>query len=159
MIHEYVNQRFSDNGQSTLGLLFDPKMKFMAFSLEDQHRDVKVKGDTRIPAGRYRLKIRKEETPLTLKHRKVYGEDWFKYHIEVTGVPGFTGIYWHAGNDELHTDGCQLFGDSLVNHYVQAKNQLLSSLAAIKRIYAEVYPLIEKGDEVWLEIRDEVELT
>lgn len=157
MKHEYVIQRFSDNTQSTLGLLFNPLMKFMAFSLEDQHRDVKVKGDTRIPAGRYRLMIRKDETPLTLKHRKVY-ETWFKYHIEVTGVPGFTGIYWHAGNDELDTSGCQLFGDSVVSHYVQPKNPLLSSMNAIKRIYSEVYPLLEKGEEVWVEIRDEAEL-
>ena len=157
MKYEYVIQRFSDNTQSTLGLLFNPLMKFMAFSLEDQHLDVKVKGDTRIPAGRYQLKIRKDETPLTLRHRKVYGP-WFKYHIEVTGVPGFTGIYWHAGNDELDTEGCQLFGDSAVNHYIQAKNPLLSSMAAIKRIYSEVYPLLEKGDEVWVEIRDESEL-
>jgi hypothetical protein len=154
MAKEYTIQRFSDNTQSTLGLLFNPLFKFMGFTLEDQHRDVKVKGDTRIAAGRYPLKILKADTPLTIKHRAVYGA-WFKYHIEVTGVPNFQGVYLHAGNDELHTEGCILAGDSVINHYIQPKNQLLSSMAAIKRIYAELYPLLEKGEEIYLNIRDE----
>jgi hypothetical protein len=124
------------------------------FTLEDQHRDVKVKGDTRIPAGIYPLKIHKADTPLTLKHRKVYGP-WFKYHIEIADIPNFSGVYIHAGNDELHTEGCVLGGDSILNNMIVSRNQLLSSMAAIKRFYTDIYPRLEAGEVCTLEIRDE----
>src|SRR5690606_2699229 len=82
---EWILQRFSDNTDSTLGLMFKiigyegkPRLHFNSFVIEDEYREVKVKGETRIPAGRYELKIRKQDTPLTLKYRKRYPE-WFQY--------------------------------------------------------------------------------
>src|SRR6185369_1457697 len=107
--------RFSDNGDSTLGLLFIDN-KFFSFSLEDEYRKVKVPGETCIPEGLYELKIQKTDTPLTIKHRAAYGP-WFKYHIEITGIPNFQGVYIHSGSDDSHTEGCLLLGDILYNHY------------------------------------------
>jgi hypothetical protein len=151
----FLLQRFSDNGQSTLDLWFNKDTKrFYMFGLEDQHREIKVKGDTRISAGLYDLEIHEVATPLTLKHRTVYGP-WFEFHIEVMRVPNFTSVYVHAGNDELHTEGCLLGGDSVLNNMIQAKNQLLSSMAAIKRFYQDVYPRLKAGEKCTLEIRDE----
>ena len=34
------------------------KRTFLAYTLEDEQRDVKVYGETRIPAGTYKLKLR-----------------------------------------------------------------------------------------------------
>ena len=54
--------RFSSQNDSTLGLLFDVTndRKFLCFTLEDEARDTKVMSETRIPAGIYELKLRKE---------------------------------------------------------------------------------------------------
>ncbi len=152
-------QRFSDNGKSTMGLLFhkEDNMKFLGFVLEDEHREEKVSKETRIPAGYYELKIRKEETPLTLKHRINYGQ-WFKFHIEITNIPNFKGVYLHAGNDETDTDGCPLIGNTLSNHHVVLKEQLVSSIDGTRRVYALVYPYLEAGHKAFIEIRDEAHL-
>ena len=55
--------RISSQEDSTSGILFDvvnSKRKFLCYTLEDEQRDVKVWGETRIPAGRYKLSLRKE---------------------------------------------------------------------------------------------------
>ena len=55
--------RFSSQADCTNGLLFEESemgMKFMCYTLEDEHRVLKVKGETRIPAGMYNLKFRNE---------------------------------------------------------------------------------------------------
>lgn len=149
--------RFSDNGKSTLGLLHHKEtFKFIGYVLEDEFREKKVKGETRIPAGYYELKIRKEETPLTVKHRTDYGQ-WFKYHIEVTGVPNFQGIYIHAGNNDTHTDGCLLIGNTQNNHHTVQGNPLVSSVDGMRRVYELVYPELEAGHKVFIQIRDEKE--
>lgn len=155
---ELLLQRISDNGDSSIGVIFHKDSKeFKGFTLEDEHRDVKVKGETRIPAGKYELKIRKEDTPLTLKHRDAYGS-WFRYHIEVTGIPNFSGVYIHAGNDDDHTDGCLLVCNTMTNHFIQQKNPGASSVDAVRRLYSLVYPHLESGKKAFIEIRDEVKL-
>lgn len=153
-----ILQRFSDNGKSTLGLLFHKEgKKFLNYTLEDEFREVKVKGETRIPAGYYELKIRKEDTPLTIKHRESYGT-WFKYHIEVTNVPNFQGIYIHAGNSDAHTEGCLLVGNSQNNHMTTQGNPLVSSIDGTRRVYELVYPHLEAGGKAFIEIRDEAKI-
>ncbi len=150
--HVFDLQRFSDNGNSTLSLLFTEK-KFECYMLEDEHRKVKVRGETRIDAGVYRLKARKVLTPLTKKYRKRY--KWFKYHIEITGLPRHSSTYMHIGNYEKNTDGCPLFGDAPNNNQVK-KGFLGSSTIAMKRFYEKWYPIIEdESNEVYINIMDE----
>ena len=141
--------RIYDNGKATIGyLLIDGK--YFCWTLEDEFRANKVKGETRIPEGLYSLGIMKADTPLTIKHRTAYGQ-WFKYHIEIQKIKDFTGVYIHAGNDEKHTDGCLLLGDSMLNPIIFPKDQLGSSTQAVKRFYELVYPLLEKGEQVLIE--------
>lgn len=156
----WVLQRYSDDGKSTLGLLFKEivvegkrQLHFFCDTLEDEYRDEKVMHETRIPAGIYELKIRKEDTPLTLKHRKSYG-DWFKFHIEITGIKNFTGVYIHAGNTEHDTSGCLLlaYGKSKLNGVQQLS---ATSRLAVKDWYNEVYDHLDAGLRAWIEIRDE----
>lgn len=156
---DWVLQRYSDDGNSTLGLLFQEaysgyrrSLQFFCHVLEDEFREKKVKGETRIPAGRYQLRILKKDTPLTLLHRKHYG-DWFKYHIEVCDVPDFTGIYFHSGNEDKHTDGCLLLGFG--NEVVSGMQKVTHSRLATKAFYEALYPYLEKGGRSWLQIKDE----
>lgn len=62
---DWLQQRYSDNGNSTQGLFFlkasppDVLHKWMCHCLEDEYRKEKVKGETRYDAGLYELKISK----------------------------------------------------------------------------------------------------
>jgi len=143
--------RFSDNGNDTIGILFVDG-KFFSFTLEDESRPVKVKGETRIPKGIYQLGLQKADTPMTLKYREKY--PFFKHHIEVRNVPGFTGIYIHPGNNDQHTDGCLLLGDNVTNNTI-APGTLANSVNAWKRLYERLYPLLDKGGQATIEILDE----
>jgi len=154
---EIILQRLWHDKEQTFGFARDLEGLFKAHSLEDEPRDQKVKGETRIPAGRYELKIRKEDTPLTLRHResynKAYKTAWFQYHIEVVGVKTHSGIYIHSGVDQAHTDGCLLFADKC--DLSLSVKPLANSLVAIKRFYELVYPKLESGERCFITILDE----
>jgi hypothetical protein len=159
---KFVLQRFSDNRDSTLGLLFErehdnngEKLVFKCYTLEDEYRKEKVKGETRIPAGTYTLGLRRQDTPLTMKYRARY-YPWFKYHIEILNVPNFVGVYIHIGNYDENTDGCVLLGDGADNNTI-SPGMINSSTNAFKRFYGVVAEHLEKGSAT-LEIRDEKHL-
>lgn len=151
---KFILQRFSDNRQSTLGLMFKVGVltPFRSFTLEDEFRESKISGETRIPAGTYQLVIQKLDTPKTLQYRAKY--PWFKNHIMVKDVPGFIGIYIHIGNEDKDTDGCILLGDTCLNN-TTGPGEITSSTAAFIRFYKDVYENLEKGTLITLEIRDE----
>ena len=106
--------RFSSQNDSTLGILFDVSdgnKKFLCFTLEDEARDTKVMGETRIPAGIYELKLRKEGG-YHQRYTKKFGTKFHKGMIHVQNVPNFRWILWHTGNTDEHTMGCLLLGDT-----------------------------------------------
>ena len=144
--------RYSTSKIDTLGILLI-KNRFLGYILEDEFRDVKVKGDTRIKSGRYRLVINKSESPLTLSYRKRF--DWFKYHIMVENVPEFSNVYIHVGNTEKDTEGCLLIGDTANNNTVK-QGFIGESVPAFERFYKEFYPIIEKGDNIYISIYDSI---
>ena len=156
----FLIQRYSDNGKSSQGLLFNKAVPHLLFChvLEDEFREVKVLGETRIDAGLFELKIRKEDSPLTIEHRKQYNEGfdkpWFFYHIEITGLPRHKFCYFHAGNKETHTDGCPLLNDTANNNSIEA-GDMSRSRQATKRFYDLVYPHLLAGGRAFVEIRDE----
>ena len=104
--------RFSSQNDSTLGLLFDVTngRKFLCFTLEDEDRETKVMSETRIPAGIYELKLR-TTGGFHSRYSKKYGS-WHKGMIHVQNVPNFRYILWHTGNNDEHTAGCLLLGDT-----------------------------------------------
>lgn len=98
--------RDCSNDKATLScILIDGKIE--CFGLEDEFREVKVKGDTRIPAGRYELKIRKEGG-FDAKYKVRF--PFHKGMLHVQDVPGFEYILIHVGNTEKDTGGCLLLG-------------------------------------------------
>lgn len=151
----FILQRYSDNSDSTLGLLFErvqDKLRFENYILEDEHRDEKVDGETRIDAGIWELKIQQVNTPLTEKYRKRY--PWFKNHIQITGLPRHKFVYLHIGNKDGDTDGCPLFGDMVDNNMI-TEGEVTYSMQAFKRWYLKVYPHMETGGRAFIEVRDE----
>ena len=147
---ELILQRYSDNGDDTLGLLYI-NGEFFCYTLEDEHRDVKKAGETRIPCGFYSVGWMEHDTPLTKYYRSRY--HWFDKHIEVKGVKDFTGVYFHVGNTDKDTAGCVLLGDGANNNTLH-KGRIHPSTTAFKRFYHKLKPFIDEG-EVNLEIRNE----
>ena len=146
--------RFSSQGDSTLGMLFDTTdncRKFLCFTLEDEHRDVKVRSETRIPEGTYTLKLRKEGG-FHNRYAYKYGLE-HKGMIHVQDVPGFEYILWHTGNNDKHTAGCLLLGDTSQQN-ITKEGFIGSSTVAYKRVYPLIASAIESGEEVKVEYID-----
>ena len=129
--------RDNSNDKATLScILIDGKIE--CFGLEDEFREVKVKGETRIPAGRYALKIRKEGGFHTKYKEK------FAFHrgmIHVQNVPGFEYVLIHVGNFEKDTNGCLLLG---LTRDPKAMT-IGMSVHAYEDFYKKVVSEVEKG--------------
>ena len=145
MFNEHFNlelYRFSSGPSSTLGAFYiinsEGKRSFAAFTLEDKFNFVseKVAGETRIPSGIYKLKLRKEGGFHT-KYKKRF--DFHKGMIEILGVPNFEYILIHCGNNDEHTKGCILVGDTAEQN-VTKRGFIGNSRAAYERFYNEFLP-------------------
>jgi len=148
--------RVFGSDESTLSMLFvntTPE----CFILEDEKRDIKIKGETRIPAGKYPIILREVVSPMTEKYRKKF--TWFTYHLMLVDVPNFSNIYIHPGVTEEHTDGCLLTGDVLYSNQCKIdkyeNGAVMYSSQAFERLYKKIQPLLaKKQEEVWIEIED-----
>ena len=140
--------RFSNGEDSTSGLLFDVTTErvFLAYTLEDEYRDNKIAGETRIPDGIYKIGFRKEGG-FHSKYKKRF-PSIHKGMLQVNDVPGFDFILIHCGNTDEHTAGCLLVGDSQVNNMVQKDGFIGESTQAYKRIYPPIAEALESGEEV-----------
>lgn len=137
--------RYNHDTESTSGIMA-VNCHFSCFTLEDQRQPEKVKGETRIPDGTYKVELRKELSGLTKTYRDKY--DWFTWHLHIKDVPGFQYIYIHIGNSDKHTDGCLLVADRAWNDPKDYNAYQTSSTSAFKRIYEEVRAAIESNEPV-----------
>ncbi len=150
--------RFSSGTDSTNGLLLEvieqgneidglwQQKKFLAYTLEDEQRDTKVLGETRIPNGVYKLGLRK----VGGYHAK-YSKRFPHIHIgmlHVLDVPGFEYILIHCGNTDEHTAGCLLVGDSQENNQITKDGFIGKSTQAYKRIYPRIAEAIDCEEKV-----------
>lgn len=110
------------------------------FTVEDKDRDlenggVKVKGQTAIPKGTYKVDI-----TFSPKYKK-------KMPI-LLNVPQFTGVRIHSGNDIDDTEGCILVGMS--------RNETTGWISESRKAISELYPLLfaayERNEPITIEI-------
>ena len=147
--------RISSQSDSTSGLLFektDVGLKFLCYTLEDERRALKVKGETRVPAGTYNLKLRKEGG-FDARYKKKF-PSIHKGMIQVMDVPNFEYILLHIGNDDSDTSGCLLVGDSQENNIIIKDGFIGKSANAYKRIYPIIAKQLELGNEVTITYQD-----
>ena len=138
--------RFSSQSQTTLGAL-KIDGKFECYTLEDQHQDIKVKGETRIPKGTYNIGLR------TVGGFDARYKAKFSFHkgmLQVLNVPGFEYILIHIGNDEDDTAGCLLVGNTANNNRLN-KGFIGDSTTAYKSLYPKVLKAIESGLDVTIQ--------
>lgn len=135
--------RYNSESDFTLGMLIDETegRKFLCYTLEDEHRETKVKGETRIPEGTYFVTLR-TTGGFHSRYTQKYG-DMHKGMLWVRDVPGFEYILIHTGNTDEHTEGCLLVGNSS-----DVKGFVGSSVDAYKKIYPAIAAALEAGDEV-----------
>lgn len=137
-----VLQRRPSVGGATIGELTVDGVR-ICFSLEDEIREVdgqpvsewKIKGQTAIPAGRYRI---------TLENSPRFGPDTLTVH----DVPGFVGVRMHAGNKHEDTEGCPLLGFQVAYSTIVGG----TSKPAVEAVKAMVRGAMMDGEEVWMEV-------
>ena len=147
--------RFSSQADSTSGLLFEINelgKHFLCYTLEDERRALKVQGETRVPAGTYKIELRTEGGFNERYSRKYTGIHIGMLHI--VNVPGFEYILIHTGNTDEHTAGCLLVGDSQENNVIIRDGFVGKSNNAYKRIYPRIAKAIESGEDVTIEYVD-----
>ena len=147
--------RFSSQEDSSSGLLFEVSelgRKFLCYTLEDERRALKVKGETRVPAGTYNIKLRKEGG-FHARYTKKYG-GFHRGMLHICDVPNFEWILLHTGNTDEHTAGCLIVGDSQENNIIIKDGFIGKSGNAYKRIYPAIAKAIELNEEVTIEYID-----
>lgn len=146
---ELIVLRFSSQEDSTSGILFektDVKLHFLCYTLEDERRALKVKGETRVPAGTYDINLRKEggfHERYSKKHRSIH-----RGMLHICDVPNFEYILIHTGNTDEHTSGCLIIGDSQENNRILKDGFVGKSNNAYKRIYPSIAKQLELGNKV-----------
>ncbi|MEZ5195997.1 MAG: DUF5675 family protein [Bacteroidales bacterium] len=143
--------RYSDNGNTTVGLL-NVNGQFYCYTLEDTYHEEKIPGETRIPAGIYTIQFKKELTELTKKYREKYSE-WFTWHLELQNVPEYNSIYIHNGGDHTHTEGCILVSDSL--SITDASTTLTNSRMTFQFLYKFLKEKLDNNVPLRIVIKDE----
>jgi hypothetical protein len=107
-------KRLHRTENSTIGeLTIDGK--FECYTLEDKERDVKIKRETAIPKGTYKVIINQSNR--------------FKKLLPLLiNVPNFEGIRIHPGNSNHDTEGCILVGMNRSVDYITKSRKAFDSL-------------------------------
>jgi hypothetical protein len=136
--------RIFQTDKSTIGTLIAGDKQ--VYTLEDVGRNVKIPGETRIPAGMYAIKLRKEGG-FHNRYSSIFGA-WHKGMLWLQGVPNFEFILIHMGNTNVDTQGCILVGMSY------GRDRIGNSRDAYRLIYPEIADAILEGHEVTIDITD-----
>lgn len=116
------------------------------FGIEDEHRNIKVWGETRIDDGVYNIELKKHGG----FHNR-YLKKFPDMHIgmlHIVNVPKFEDILIHIGNDDDDTAGCYLVG---MSQNMNDKGFLGESTTAYKKIYPQIAKALESGEKVTIE--------
>lgn len=145
-------------GGWTLGrMTVHAKTPFTIMTLEDEKREVKVKDETRIPAGIYEIDYN-TVGGMNVGYKKDY-PDIHKGMIEIknvkTATMSFGNVYIHVGNYEHNTSGCILVGMSRN----VANGTVGESRVAYRQFYKAISLMLDEAKKaktpIYIEIKDE----
>ena len=108
--------------------------RFICFGLEDEYREEKIVGETRIPAGTYSVGLR-TEGGFHQRYSKRFS-DIHRGMLHIRDVPNFEFILIHCGNTDEDTEGCLLVGSQANTE--PGNMSVISSAVA----YRQFYPLV-----------------
>lgn len=141
-------KRLYHDENSTIGALFVDNF-LIGFTCEDEPREEKIAGETRIPAGIYPLAIRKG-SPMAKKYDERFSGLEHDGMIWIKDIPGFEYVYFHVGNTEADSEGCILVGLGAD----VATMTISRSRDCYRQLYLMVRQWIEKED-CFLTVEDE----
>ena len=139
---ELLVDRYNSESDYTDGLLFID-CEFECYTLEDEGRNIKVYGETRIADGRYKIEFRTEGG---FNERYKGKFDFHKGMLWVKDVPNFEYILIHIGNDDDDTAGCLLVGSTADKD----KGFIGASGNAYKDMYPKVASALLSGEDVYI---------
>lgn len=109
-----VLKRLHKTNNSTIGELTLDGI-FQCYTLEDIEREVKVKSETAIPKGTYKIIINQSNR--------------FKRLLPLLiNVPGFEGVRIHSGNSNYDTEGCILVGETRGKDFIGKSRKAFDKL-------------------------------
>jgi len=119
-----IVKRLHKTDKSTIGELYIDGI-FECFTLEDVERKEKIKSETAIPKGTYKVIINQSNR--------------FKRLLPLLlDVPNFEGVRIHSGNTNHDTEGCILVGQTRGQDYIgqsrKAFDKLFRKMQAAKDI-------------------------
>lgn len=129
-----IVNRFESDADATISLV-SLDGAFLCFGLEDEYREDKIVGETRIPAGTYHVGLR-TEGGFHQRYAARFG-DLHHGMLHIKNVPGFTFILIHCGNTDEDTAGCLLVGTGCESR--PGNKSISSSVAAYKEIYPQLW--------------------
>lgn len=132
----------------TIGDLYINGKRY-CYTLEDTVRPAgeKIYGETAIPAGRYKITLRKEGGmyPDYVNRYTDIGQE--RGMLWLRDIPGYEYVYIHVGNYAKETLGCILVGFNY-----SGGDMIENSVAAYKTIYPIIADAITRGDSVFCEV-------
>ena len=126
---DIVVKRLHRTKKSTIGELFVDG-KFECYTLEDIEREVKIKSETAIAKGKYKVIINQSNR--------------FKRLLPLLlNVPNFEGVRIHSGNSNHDTEGCILVGKTKSVDYVGSSRLAFDKLFKKMQLAKEITITIE----------------
>lgn len=135
-----------NSGKDHTNSVFMIDKRYMCDGLEDEHRDIKVRKETRIPDGVYPVRFRKVGG-FHNRYLKRFGGAFHKGMLEICNVPNFKWILIHILNNDDETDGCYGVGYAPRNN----GNWISNSTLAYRLVYPIIRDALLRGEEVNIE--------
>lgn len=110
---------------------------------DEQIKEIKQKGITAIPTGRYKV-VMNVQSPKFSKYKQY--EFCKGYLPRLVDVPGYEGVLIHIGTYPKDTDGCILVGKNTV------KGAVMNSTATFKKLYDILKNADEAGEDIYITI-------
>ena len=145
--------RIADANDYTYGILYQDSNNYpLAFTLEDEFHVAKIKAETRIPSGRYEIKLR-NEGGMTERYRKKFA--WFSGSLHLQDVPDYKYVYIHIGNTDEDTAGCILVANTCDLTPPTQNGFIGKSTGCFEKIYKLIEPKLRlKKEKVFININN-----
>lgn len=134
-------KRIKQAKKSTLSEIYIDD-EFFCYGLERVVRKVKIKGETAIPAGTYRLGFNLDGDMNESYKLKFPG--LHRGMLEIKAIPNFSHVYFHIGNYFSETAGCPLLGD--IYKLYDGEYAVFDSRKAYMRFYELLVDAVARGE-------------
>ena len=128
-----IGQLYLDAAPECL-ILEDVDRGLLSSMTLDEIKKIKIKDQTAIPYGRYRITLRNSPHFARLMP-----------HLE--NVPGYSESMIHWGNRPKNTEGCLLTGMFSGVDFVG------ESIVAFNQLYPKITAASDRGEEIWITIK------